>query len=404
MKTQFKIGTMYNEIKKLFDEGHSKSAISRRLKIDRKTVRKYIGMDELNLERFIDRLKSRSRKLHCYEDFVRRRIEACPDCSAAQVEDWLKEYYEDFPKVSSRTIYSFVQYVRTKYHLPKPMASIRQCEAVEELPYGEQAQVDFGVSWMRDQFGNRIKVFFMVMVLSRSRQKFVIFTNQSITTRFLIFAMEQAFAYFKGIPRNIVFDQDTTILKDENYGELVFAHDFMLYQSQRTFKVFMCRKADPQTKGKVEISVKYVKYNFLHGRIFIDIDTLNKEGIMWLERTANAKTHGTTLLVPTMQWMIEQKYLQAYEPIPVAGSPGVPYGVRKDNCVLYQGNRYTVPTGTYQGPDTSVLLKADNGHLHILDLQEKHLGSFPIELGKGKLIVNNDHHRDKTSKLNALEK
>ena len=404
MNTLYKIVSMYNEIKELFAEGKTKSAIARELECDRKTVRKYLRMDVNLLEAAIERMKHRIRKLNCYEDFVRQRIELCPECSAAQVEDWLKEHFENFPAISSRTVFSFVQYVRKKYHLFKPAVSIRQCEAVEELPYGEQAQVDFGVSWMRDHYGNRVKVFFMVMVLSRSRQKFVIFTNQTITSGFLIYAMEKAFAYFKGLPVTIVFDQDTTVLKDENYGDLIYSHEFMLYQAQRKFRVFMCRKADPQTKGKVESSVKYVKNNFLRGRLFSDIETLNQSGLAWLERTANTKIHGTTHLVPHMEWLTELEYLQPFVPIPVEEVPGITYGVRKDNTVLYKGNRYTVPTGTYQGPDTKVFLKIDQEFIHISDLNENQLACFAMEQGKGKLIINNDHRRDKTAKIDTLEK
>jgi len=249
MKTQHKIVAMYYEIKNLFEEGHAKSAIARRLGLDRKTVRKYAAMGEQELERMIERLSTRTRKLQPYEAYVRQRIEGCPDCSAAQVEDWLKEQNPDFPAVSSRTIFSFVQLIRTRYHLPKPRVSIRACEAVDELPYGEQAQVDFGTTWMRDHYGNRIKVFVMVMVLSRSRQKFIFFTNQAITTGFLIGALERAFVFFGGMPRVLVFDQDAVVLLDENHGELMYTHEFLRYQSQRKFRVHMCRKADPQSKG-----------------------------------------------------------------------------------------------------------------------------------------------------------
>jgi len=403
MKTQHKIVAMYYEIKNLFEEGHAKSAIARRLGLDRKTVRKYAAMGEQELERMIERLSTRTRKLQPYEAYVRQRIEGCPDCSAAQVEDWLKEQNPDFPAVSSRTIFSFVQLIRTRYHLPKPRVSIRACEAVDELPYGEQAQVDFGTTWMRDHYGNRIKVFVMVMVLSRSRQKFIFFTNQAITTGFLIGALERAFVFFGGMPRVLVFDQDAVVLLDENHGELMYTHEFLRYQSQRKFRVHMCRKADPQSKGKVENAVKYVKQNFLRGRLFSNLENLNQEGLQWLERTANAKIHGTTLLVPHLQWLIEKDYLQPFEPLPMEPGLAVSYGVRKDHTVLYHGNRYTVPTGTYQGPDSQVLLEVKDGFLHILDTKHTEIACFVLESGKGKLIVNTHHRRDRTQKVNELK-
>ena len=256
MKTQLKVLSMYNEFKNLFADGLSKSAIARKTGHDRKTVRKYISMSEQELEHHLERISQRTKKLQRYEEFVRNRISNCIDCSAAQV--------------------------------------------------------DFGVSWMRDQHGNRVKVYFMLMVLSRSRQKFVFFTDQPVTTWFLILAMENAFVYFGGVPRIIVFDQDATILTSENYGELIFTLEFERYLNQRKFKVHMCRKADPQSKGKVENGVKYVKGNFLHGRTFQSMEQLNKESCQWLERTANAKVHGTTHLVPAEQWLIEKEHLQLF--------------------------------------------------------------------------------------------
>jgi len=58
-------------------------------------------------------------------------------------------------------------YVRQKHNLVKVFIS-RQYQQVEELPYGEQAQVDFGEYNMTDVDGHRKKVYFMAMVLSRS--------------------------------------------------------------------------------------------------------------------------------------------------------------------------------------------------------------------------------------------
>jgi hypothetical protein len=105
-----------------------------------------------------------------------------------------------------------------------------------------------------------------------------------------------------------------------------------------------------------------------------------------------------------MEWLTELEYLQPFVPIPVGEVPGITYGVRKDNTVLYKGNRYTVPTGTYQGPDTKVFLKVDQEFIHISDLNENQLACFPMGQSKGKLIINNDHRRDKTAKIDTLEK
>mgnify|MGYP000016624975 FL=1 len=75
-----------------------------------------------------------------------------------------------------------------------------------------------------------------------------------------------------------------------------------------------CHKADPESKGKVENVVKYVKENFLVARVFRDIDSLNREALEWLERTGNGKVHGTARRVPREEFAVEKSFL-----IPIMG-------------------------------------------------------------------------------------
>ena len=79
MKTQLKVLTMYNKIRNLFREGLSKSAVSRQTGFDRKTVRKYLTMTEVELERTLEQLKHRTHKLSPYEEFIRQRIKDLPE-------------------------------------------------------------------------------------------------------------------------------------------------------------------------------------------------------------------------------------------------------------------------------------------------------------------------------------
>jgi len=380
MKTQFKKITMYNEIKNFSKECKSISAISRKSGFDRKTVRKYLSMSESDLESYLEKVKHRQQKLSCYEIFVKERIEKDSECSAAQVEDWLKEYYPDFPPVTSRTVYNFVHKIRLKYNLAKTKVEPRQFEAVEELAYGSQAQADFGEYSMVDLKGYRVKVYFMVMSLSRSRARFVYFTNQPVTTWFLIRAHEEDFAYFEEIPQEIVYDQDSTILVDENSGELIFTRSFGAYVLHAGFNVHMCHKKDPQSKGKVENCVKYVKGNFLRGRQFVSLDTLNSQALDWANRTANAKVHSTTRSIPHEEWLID-----------------------KDNTVLFRGNRYALPAGTYQGPSTQVRLRLNEETLDIMDMGGKMVDTFQLETQKGKLIRHESRKRNTSVKVLQLE-
>jgi hypothetical protein len=219
----------------------------------------------------------------------------------------------------------------------------------------------------------------------------------------VIEAHEKAFAYFGGIPRIIVYDQDCTILKDENHGSLIHTDEFAQYLKQRSFSVFMCHKSDPQTKGKVENGVKFVKGNFLNGRPYVNLNLLNEEGQSWLNRTGNAKVHETTFLVPESEWLIEKEYLNPFLALPLTPDEGKPYGVRQDNVIRFRGNRYTLPTGSYLGPKTQVRLRIEGTSLLVHTMGGQHLATHEISLEKGKLIANPNHHRDTSAKLDILQ-
>ena len=76
---------------------------------------------------------------------------------------------------------------------------------------------------------------------------------------------------------------------DENLGDLILTREFQRYSSQMTFTPVFCRKADPESKGKVENVVGYVKKNFLRGRTYTNAQALNESALEWLTRTGNGK-------------------------------------------------------------------------------------------------------------------
>ena len=141
--------------------------------------------------------------------------------------------------------------VRQKYSIALQEAG-REYFVVQELPYGLQAQADFGQYILRNAEEKRKKVHFFVMMLSRSRMKFVRFSSVPFTSHTAIDAHEEAFKFFSGVPREVVYDQDRLFLVDENLGDLLLTQEFKTYVFEQSFGLHFCRKADPQSKGKVE--------------------------------------------------------------------------------------------------------------------------------------------------------
>lgn len=277
---------MYHEIHQLARLGFSKAKIARYLVLDARTVGKYLSMSEDDYERFLSGQSQRTKKLSGYEGFVTDKLVEFPDTSAAQMHDWLKEHHPDFPRVSPRTVYNFVMFVRASRNIP--VATIqRDYFPVDQLPWGEQGQVDFGQYNMRKTGGGRKKIYFFVMILSRSRMKYLWFSDCPFASTTVCQAHEQGFSFFGGIPATLVYDLDRILVVDENMGEVLLASAFKSYVASRGFKLHFCRKADPESKGKVENAVGYVKKNFLCNRAYVDLQGLNTQALAWLGRTAN---------------------------------------------------------------------------------------------------------------------
>jgi len=393
---------MYYEIHKRKINGDNPTRIARNLGIDYRTVKKYLKMTESKYISFLEKQAFRSKVLDSYEHFIHSRLEDCPEASAAQIFDWLKENFPDMPAVDEKTVFNYTLHVRRKHGIPKPFVS-REFLQIPELPYGRQAQVDFGEYTMRTDQGGRKKIYFFSMVLSRSRYKFVFFSDAPFTTITTIEAHEMAFDYFGGFPDQVVYDQDSLLLISENHGDLLLTGQFRSYVSQRSFKIHFCRKSDPQTKGKIENVIKYIKYNFLRGRIYANIQILNGQGLSWLSRTANAKMHAATKLVPQLEWEKEKLHLSPVSNLFVPESPLKSYTVRKDNVVLFKSNFYRVPIGTYNGPGTVGWLKqTPENELIIYDSSKTELARYKISPERGKLIGNNNFKRDYSSGIDML--
>jgi hypothetical protein len=393
---------MYHEIHKLNREGKSISYIAKHLVINWRTVKKYLSMSGEEYERWIQIQSTRKKELDDYQYFVKEKLGQHPETSAAQMHDWLKEHYECFPDVHPKTVYNFVMGVRQVYNIPKEPPHQRDYFIAEELPYGKQAQVDFGEYNIRTSTGQRTKVYFFTMVLSRSRYKFVSFSDCPFTGELVVKAHEKAFEFFNGIPNEIVYDQDSIFIVNENKGDYLLTQTFNTYVRNRSINTYFCRKADPETKGKIENVVKYVKQNFLYNRSYYNLDTLNSEALAWLNRTANKLIHGTTKLSPIEQWAIEKEHLLSFSPIALNISTEKLYTVRKDNTISYKSNFYSVPQGTWKSKNTKVNLRDENGIIVISDIDGNELCQHKKSYAKGKVIVNNNHKRNTSQKINQL--
>jgi len=397
---------MWYEVQKLTEQGLNKSQIRLETGLDRATIRKYQQISEEEFHKWVQEKRRMPKKLQLYHDYVKKALELKPYLSSAQVEDRLKERYEGLPKIHPKTVYNFVQTIRGKYNITKPKAEKnRNFEKLPEVEYGSEAQVDFGETWMQRAEGKRQKVYFYTIVLSRSRYKYLYIITKPFTTKSTIKAQEKSFEYMGGIPRKIIYDQDSVFINDENLGSYKLTKEFHSYCSESSFKAVFCRKADPQSKGKIENVVKYIKQNFLRGRDFKDIETLNRQALEWLKRTGNGKKHQTTQLIPKEDFLKEQNSLLPLTKNKRNNDDTVKkYKVRKDNTICYKTNYYSLPLGTYKNQNSSILMQLKGGEIVISDIENNQICTHILSLDKGKIIRNTDHKREKSKTINSLER
>ena len=167
--------------------------------------------------------------------------------------------------VSERTVSRYVKQLREEYGLKKSVAPL-EYGAVPELPMGKQMQVDFGQKMMPNVDGGQTRVYEAAFVLSRSRYKYAQEQSRPFTSVDLVRICHDCFQYMGGMPEELVFDQDSIVCVSENAGAIIYTYEFEKFRQECGLSIRMCRGADPESKGKVENVVKYIKGNFLsHG-------------------------------------------------------------------------------------------------------------------------------------------
>jgi len=398
---------IYQEIHRLKSLGFSNNKIAKRLNISRNRVIDYLKMTPGEFAIFIGSLQNRSKKLDPYRNDILMWLKEHPDMTGAQVYDWLQERL-NVTSVAENTVRNYVNELRETYHIPKETMT-RLYGTVEELPAGKQIQVDFGETSVYKEFGQKVKLFAAAFSLSHSRYKYAEWLDRPFRTEDLIRIQENAFQYFGGMTEEIVYDQDRLLAVSENAGDLILTESFTKYQKTRGFKIYMCRKSDPESKGKIEQVIKYIKYNFAKHRIFKDLNSWQQSFLKWLKRTGNYKIHHNTKKRPFEMHALEKQHLlkvngkYIFENI---STTNITRKIHKDNVIRFEGNRYSVPLGTFQnGTENVAYIFVSEENLSIsLHPNGSPIAVHKISKEKGKIITNPNHRGRSQTKREKLAK
>jgi Transposase and inactivated derivatives len=323
-------------------DGKSAYAIGKELGISKNTARKYITRNEDSPPK-IDRFS----KLNVYKpllhEFMNQGIFNCVV---------LLERLRDAGYSGGISIVK--EYVHP-YRPAKALPAVRRYET----PAGKQAQMDWGICHYTDSNGTFHKVPVFVMILGKSRVKYAEFTSRCDLSS-LQRCIVNAFLYFGGMPKEVLTDNMKTVVSGREAGKPVWNTRFADFAAELGFVPKVCRVRAPQTKGKVERLVKYVKDNFLPGRRFENLADLNRQALSWC-RQADEKVHHTTGKIPLQELANERlKELPPQETLnKYRWETRI---VTRDGLVSFDGVRYGVPW-QYSGKEVRVRLCA--GYLEI---------------------------------------
>ena len=202
-------------------------------------------------------------------------------------------------------------YLRTLKPVIKEMPIVRY-----ETEPGLQMQVDFA-----NFIYEGVKFYAFVAVLGYSRSLYVEFVlNQKLST--LLDCHKNAFHYFGGIPLQVLYDNMKTVIVQRNaYGQGLhrLQAGFLDFAKHYGFLPKVCQPYRPQTKGKVERAIGYLRSSFYLAwatknqkkQQDFELGTLNQAVSTWLEEVANCREHQTLLARPCELLKKERETLQS---------------------------------------------------------------------------------------------
>lgn len=383
---------MVYKIKILHDNGHGSSirGIAKELNISKNTVRKFIRMDEKEICDYLER-QERTKKLDTYKSWFIHQLEKYPKLTAVKMMRKLKDKGVDVD-VSNRTMRRYIGRLKGTIATKQK----RYYEPVLDMVPGVQCQVDPGES-RNVKVGTRfMHIYFVVFVLSYSRLMYASASIRPITTETFIHMHDEAFRYFNGIVDECVYDQTKLVALHEEYREVQYNQRFYQYATKSHFDIRVCEGYDPESKGKVEAGVKYVKQDFLYGETFDSIEDLSYRLTKWLNNVANARIHGTTGLIPREVYNdkehIKMKPYISTMPVSQTHILNAIRKVDKTGLISYKANKYSVPM-PYQGAQVFV---REEGNILIISQKKtgEKIAEHTLGSNKGKIYKNTNHYRD----------
>lgn len=226
---------------------------------------------------------------------------------------------------------------------------------------GEMFQMDWGFVNVIDLKGDCWRCACFAMVCHHCGKRFIeFFPNAKQESLFI--GMIHALGYM-GIPKIILTDNMASVSnRRDNNGNPVFNKEYEVFQDLVGFETRLCRPRHPWTKGSVERLVRFVKDNFIQGKVFCNVTDLNSQALSWC-MAENSRLQKGLGVIPDEEHRKEPLLSLPQEDVLL------PYlaperKITAEGFIFYEGRRYGVPF-SYRQRTAKVLRHKDT--LYILD-------------------------------------
>ncbi len=105
--------------------------------------------------------------------------------------------------------------------------------------------IDFG----EKRLSKNVAIFFICLLLRYSRFLLVYAQGHKFNATEACTAIYTAFCRLGGRVRELVIDQDAVFIASETYGEVIKTQVFEDFCTEQELKLWVCHKADPESKG-----------------------------------------------------------------------------------------------------------------------------------------------------------
>lgn len=304
-------------------------------------------------------------------------------------QDVIKNHLEQYPNIRATTLVRILKdrgyrgSINTLRRAMKPLRiKNKRSYSVMNVFSGQQSQVDWAhFGSLKINKGER-KLYLFVMVMSWSRAVFARFTFDQKTDSFLRLH-EEAFSYFKGVPKEILYDNLKSAVIERFKDKIKFNPQLVEFSGFYGYEPKACKPYSGNQKGRVERAIRYIRDDFAATTEFNDIKTLNEELLIWLNEVANVKKWPDNRdFTVSEQLEKEREFLR-----PIADkkvNPKYTGIIRSNKCgmVRFDLNDYSIP---WQYVRDQITVEADD---------------FKVKFYyKDKLICEHDRSWDRNSRI-----